>query len=456
MEVSKMERLACFHLCVVIFVVNITLSGCGFGTVVPIHTRIDEANRKFDAAEAYLLVAREDEARDRRREQIEQKNSLYDDALTAYRAIVNADPSGEYALRSLLRMSEIYKKHREWNKVIESYEAILAIAPTGYYADRAKSALADIRRYRRLIEERRHRYQKYSALYAQDNICTHRRIAADALFDVANGYEQLGDYRTAIESYQRVVDEFPDRRSVWIKILEIYYYKLFDYGGGSPVYTKIVEMYSGSIVSKAITLMRKTSIPAHRIRGFRKVIESLSDKNTKTHAGQSKLPDFDKNFFSTMENIVRAYKTIAHNYRELRNYAGVISTYRELADRYGYKFDAVHAHHGIGMLYATKGQVHQAVDAFQNLLDYSPESVHLADEVYQYAVANRNHSQFTDAYEYFKIYINIGRGLNHYQEAAQILRQLETDEDGDGYKSYIELDAGTSDQDPHSHPRKQL
>ena len=418
--------------------VSLTLAGCGIGTVAPIRTRIDEANRTFDAAEAVLLIACEDEAQDRRM-QIEQKMSLYDDALRAYREIVKAEPNGEYALRALLRMSEIYKKRREWDKVIECYESILTITPSGYYAERARSAIADARKYRRLIEENRSRYRKYSALYAQESNSTHRRIAAQALYDVANGYEQLGDYRTAIANYQRVAEKFPGYHSAWIKILEIYYYKLFDYGGGSPVYTKILEMYSGSSVSsQAIQLMRKTTFPAHRIRGFRGVIESLSDKNTKRHGGQSKLPDFDKNFFSTMKSIVRTYKTIAQCYKELGNYPGAISTYRELADRFGYKFTAVDAHRRICVTYASRGQIDQAIDAFQNLFDYSPESERFAERIYQNAVANPDLREFSPAYEYFKIYTNIGRGLKNHQEAEKILRQSEMDEDGDGYKNYVE------------------
>ena len=384
--------------------VSLTLAGCGFGMVAPIRTRIDEANRKFDAAEAFLLLACEDEARDRQL-QIEQKMSLYDDALGAYRDIVESEPSGEYALRSLLRMSEIYKKRREWDKVIECYESILAITPSGYYAERARSAIADDRKYRRLIEENRSRYRKYSALYAHESVSTHRRIAAQALYDVANSYEQLGDYRTAIANYQRVVDEFPGYHSVWKKILEIYYYKLFDYGGSAPVYTKIFETESGIDVSnRAIRLTRKAFNALHTIRAFKGTIESLSGKKLMSLVGQSSLSDFDKNFFNIMKSVVRAYKRLAHSYKELRNYPGAVFAYQELADRYGYKFTAVHAHSGICMGYASRRQIDQAIDAYQNLFDYSPESVRFADEIYQRAVGNRDHRQFTKAYEYFKIY----------------------------------------------------
>ncbi len=450
-----MERLARLRPCLAFVIVNITLAGYGFGTAVPIRTRIDEANRKFDAAEAVIVVACKDEGKDRRREQIEQKESLYDAALTAYRYIVNADPSGEYALRSLLKMSEIYKKRGEWDKVIDSYEAVLSIAPSGYYAERARSAIADSRKYRRLIEERLHRYRKYSALYAQDNIWSHRRNAAQALYDAANGYEQLGDYPTAIAYYQRVVDEFSDYRSAWHKIAEIYLHKLFDYGSGSSVCTKIIEMYPLSDLSSRIILLRRNAgIPLHNIRGCREIIDWLSQKNSKRYVVEGSLRDFDKDFFSDKASIVRAYEGIAQYYKELKNYPGAISTYRELADRY--KFNAARAHHEICMLYARRGQIDQAIDAFQNLFDYSPESVDLADEIYQYAVRIRDHRLSTKAhakaYGYFKIYINIGRGLKHHQEAERIIRQYERDEDGDGYKYYVEQDAGTSDQDPNDRP----
>lgn len=277
-----------------------------------------------------------------------------------------------------------------------------------------RSAIADARKYRRLIEENRLKFQQYSALYAQDNNSTHRRVAAQALYDVAIGHELLGDHRTAIENYQRVIDEFAWYRSTWKKTVEIYYHKLFDYGGGSHVHTKNLEIDPGfDVLNRVFLLSLKTSIALSKIRGCRASIEFHSNKNAKKYVGQSSLLDFDKNFISNVKSVIRAYKTIAQSYEELRNYAGVISTYRELADRYGYEFDAVRAHHGIGMLYAIKGKVHQAVDAIQKLLDYSSESVHLADEVYQYAVANCKNRQFTEAYEYFKIYIDIGSSLKH-------------------------------------------
>ena len=154
-----MERFACFQLCLAYVILNTTLAGCGIGTFVPIRTKIDEANRKFEAAEAFRINADKDKAREKRREQVEQKKSLYNNALNAYRDIVKADPTGKYAQRSLWQMSEIYKRRYEWDKVVESYEAILAITPSGYHADRAKSAIADIHKYSLLIQAGRRNYE---------------------------------------------------------------------------------------------------------------------------------------------------------------------------------------------------------------------------------------------------------------------------------------------------------
>ena len=40
------------------------------------------------------------------------------------------------------------------------------------------------------------------------------------------------------------------------------------------------------------------------------------------------------------------------------------------------------------------------------------------------------------------------------REAQQIIRQFELDQDEDGFKFYLEQEAGTSDQDPNDKPEK--
>ena len=203
-----MKRFVCFNLCLAFIVVAVVVAGCGGAPLTSIGARIHDADRKFDTAEAFRIQADEDTERDKRRGQVEQKRALYNDALETYRAIVKVDPTGQHAQRSLWQMSEIYKRRYEWDKVIESYEAILAINSSGYYAERAKNAIADTRKYRLLIQEESRKYQDHRERYAQDNAREHYDLAAQALFNVAEGYEKLSDYPEAIAHYAQVVDEF--------------------------------------------------------------------------------------------------------------------------------------------------------------------------------------------------------------------------------------------------------
>ena len=98
------------------------------------------------------------------------------------------------------------------------------------------------------------------------------------------------------------------------------------------------------------------------------------------------------------------------------------------------------------------GQFEQAIEAYQDLFDNNPESIWRNEGVYQQAVCYRGIREFAKAYDAFKAYMSLGRDVSYYREAEQIVRQFEIDQDGDGYKFYVEQEAGTSDRDPNDHP----
>ena len=109
---------------------------------------------------------------------------------------------------------------------------------------------------------------------------------------------------------------------------------------------------------------------------------------------------------------------------------------------------AADARYQIGRLYQLNGQLDQAIDAYQELFDNNPESIWRAEGIYQQAACYREVRKFTKAYEGFKAYMNLGRDVEYYQQAEQIIRELETDKGGNGYEFDIEQEAGTSDQEP--------
>ena len=107
----------------------------------------------------------------------------------------------------------------------------------------------------------------------------------------------------------------------------------------------------------------------------------------------------------------------------------------------------------IGRLFQLNGQLERAIEAYQKLLDKHPDSYYWCVRgVYQQAVCYREIREFTKSYEGFKAYMSLGPDVEYYKEAEQIVRQFEMDQDNDGYKYYIEQDAGTSDQVPNDYP----
>ena len=453
-----MKRFVCFNLCLAFVLVTITLAGCGGVQIIPIGARVQNADKKFDKAEAYRIQADKDEEREKWREQVAEKKMLYENALNAYLDIIASDPTGKYAQRSHYQIAEIYKKRYEWEKATDHYNAIIEIAPSGYYGGQAKSGIANIRKYRKLIEEKRRRYQNYSALYAQENAQEHYHTAGEALYDVADGYEQLGNYPEAIAHYQRTVDEFPEHEkapAALTKIGYVHFYKLYDYQGGWPSYNKVIEMYPDSYdATQAVRLLKETARDLEEIAQNQLEIKRYRSKKAIEYENSGRVILPNERYGSRyVDIVVQCFQFIGRRWEDLRNYPNAIVAYRTLADQLSYKkFAAADARYHIGRLYQLNGQLEQAIEAYQDLFKNNPESTWRNEGVYQQAVCYRGIREFAKAYEAFKAYMSLGRDVQYYREAEQIVRQLEIDQDGDGYKFYHEQEAGTSDRDPADNP----
>lgn len=446
------------HSFLALVVLVLTFAGCGGAQVIPTGERVLNADMQFDAAEAFRIQADRETEQEKRREQVQQKKALYDEALDAYRATVKAEPTGNYAQRSLWQISEIYSRRYDWDKVIESYNAITAIAPLSYYGDRSKSAIADMRKYRGLIEEAQRKYKEYSALYVQNNARESYDIAAQALYDVAESYEELGDYPEAISYYQRMVDEFPKHEkapAALTKIGEIHFYKLYDYLGGWHVYNTVIEMYPDSYdATYARRLLKETDRTLTEIAQNLAEIQRYKKKKAKDYIlTERRIVPSDRYCIYYVNIVVKCLQVIGRRWEDLRNYPSAIVAYRTLVDERPYKkFAAADARYQIGRLYQLNGQLDQAIEAYQDLFDNNPESVWCAEGIYQQAVCYREIRETTKAYLGFRAYMNLGGDAEYYQEAEQIIREFELDEDGDGYEFDVEQEAGTSDQDPNDHP----
>ncbi len=453
-----MKRNVCFFSYLAFVVLAIMLTGCGGVRIIPVGAKVQNADRKFDKAEAFRIMADKDTDREKWRKEVAKKKSLYDAALNTYLGAIEAAPTGKYAQRSHYQIAEIYKKRYEWEKATEHYEAIITVAPSGYYGGKAKSGIANIRKYRRLIDENRRRYQNYKALYDENQDKEHYSTAAQALYDVGDSYEQLGNYPEAVAYYVRLVEEFPEHEKAppsLSKIGYIYFYKMYDYVSGWPYYNRVIETYPESYdATQASRLLKETKTSLTEIAQYQAEIRRFRSKKAAEYeaSGRVILPN-ERYSTRHVDTVVQAFQFIARRWEDLRNFPYSINAYRTLADQLSYKkFSAADARYHMGRLYQLNGQLEQAIDGYQELFDNNPESIWREEGVYQQSVCYRGIREFSKAYEGFKAYMSLGREMRYYREAEQIVRQFEIDQDGDGYKFYVEQEAGTSDRDPEDHP----
>ncbi|RKU07128.1 hypothetical protein C6502_17800 [Candidatus Poribacteria bacterium] len=448
------------------------ITGCT-GRMMPTSIKVQNADRKFEQAQSMTIRA---DSPENRKADLAKRKNLYDTALAGYLEIIAQDPNGKYATYSHFQAAAIYKKRFEWDKSTEHYQAIVDIAPTGYLGGRAKSSIADIRKNRDVIKENRRTYQNHAPLSkdlamrakeatAPEDIELYNQQATDskdkavrALYDEARAYQTLGNSEEAIKQFERVVAEFPEHRlapQAQFQVGNIYFYELYDYIGGWPAYIKVIEKFPDSYeASDAETLLKESETTLTEIAQDQADIKKYTNQKALDYinAGRDVLPS-DLYVAGYADRIAQNFQNIGSGWVKMRNYPAAIAAYRKLAENLSYKkFHAADALFRIGDLYQKDGQYQRAIAAFQDMLDKAPESTWRDEAVYQQAVCFRAVREFKEAYRGFKAYMSLDKEGKYYREAEQIVRQYELDQDGDGFKFYVEQEAGTSDKDPNDNP----
>ena len=462
--------------CIALVILAALITGCA--NVMPLSIKVQNADRKYEAAETMRI--RTDSA-ENKKEDLAKRTELFDTALAEYLAIIAEDPTGKYAHYSHFQVAAIYKRRFEWDKSTEHYQAIVDIAPTGYLGGRAKSSIADIRKNRDVIKNNRRTYQNHAplskdlikraqeaeaagnsedaALYSQQATDSIDK-AVRALYDEARAYQTLGNSEEAIKQFERVVAEFPEHRlapQAQFQVGNIYFYELYDYSnsGGWGAFVKVIEKFPDSYeASDAETLLKKSADILTEIKQDQDDIQKYTNKKAIEYeqAGRDILPS-DRYVAGYAERIAQNFQNIGSGWVQMRNYPFAIAAYRKLAENLSYKkFHAADALFRIGDLYQKDGQYQRAIAAYEDMLSKAPESTWRDEAVYQQAVCFRAVREFEKAYESFKAYMSIDKEGKYYREAEQIVRQYELDQDGDGFKFYVEQEAGTSDKDPNDNP----
>ena len=439
----------------------ITHIGCiGSVNLIPLSAKIQNADNAFDKAEAVSTSLDEKEAKQKARA---KQQKLYDRAISLYLEIIERDVRGKYAQRAHYQIAKIYKKFYEWDKANEHFQAIVELDPTGYYASEAKSGIVNIHKNRQLVEQELANYQNYKALYNTEKTKEIYNIAAESLYKVAQAYEALENFPEAIETFERIVKEFPEYSKAvqaQFNVGNIYFYKLYDYtnSGGWGAFVTAAKKFPGTYEAGQVkALLNKAQTLLTEIKQLQDEIQRNKSKKAMEFEklGRYVLPS-DRWLQGKTELIVQNFQQIANNWRSetLRNYPNAIETYKVLIRDISHKkFAVADALFQVGSLYQRNGQYERAIQAYENLFDNAPESTWRNESVYQQAVCYRSIREFGEAYEGFKTYISLQKGDRSYlREAEQIVRQYELDQDGDGFKFYEEQENGTSDQEPNLEP----
>lgn len=453
--------------------VAVVITGCA--QVMPTSIKIQNADRKYEAAQTMRIRT---DTVENKKEDLAKRTVLFDTALAEYLAIIEEDPAGKYALYSHFQVAAIYKRRFAWDEATGHYQSIVDLAPTGYLGGRAKSSIADIRKNRQLIQENRRTYQNHAPLskdlamrakeattpeeaeiLKQQGIQS-RDTAVRALYEEARAYQTLGNFEEAIKQFERVVAEFPEHKlapQAQFQIGNIYFYDLYDYSndGGWGAFVRVIEKFPDSYeASDAETLLKKSADILTEIKQDQDDIQKYTSKKALQYkqAGREILPS-DLYVAGYAERIAQNFQNIASGWVQLRNYPFAIAAYRQLAENLSYKkFHAADALFRIGDLYQKDGEYQRAITAFEDMLKKAPESTWRDEAVYQQAVCYRAIREFEKAYEGFRSYMSLDKDGKYYREAEQIVRQYELDQDGDGFKFYVEQEAGTSDKDPNDNP----
>ena len=390
----------------------VTILGCVPSSIniMPLSTILQNANSAFDAAE---IVEVRDEAPEKMEKNRMKQQELHDKAMKLYLEIIERDTEGKYAQRAHYQIAKIYKRRYDWDKAIEHYQAIVALNPTGYYAKEAKSRIANIHKQREVIKAKHVEYQNYKAIYDNSPTDETFNIAAEALYEVARAYENLGNYTEAIRNYERLAEEFPEHAKApqaQFQAGNIYFYTLFDYFGGWPAYLAVTDKFPDSYEASQVgTLLKQTADILQEISELKIEIEKYRSKKAVEYQKTGrKITPADMWMMGFGDQVVQNFQQIASNWRKLRNYPRAINAYKTLArDLSHKKFAAVDALFRTGELFQQNGDYERAIEAYDTMLETTPDSVWRNEAVYQRAVCYRSIGEFKAASEGFEIYKNI-------------------------------------------------
>lgn len=246
------------------------------------------------------------------------ENRDYDKSNTYFMALVDSLGNQSERLNALIYVADGYFDMFSLKTAIDEYNVALKQEPDTlqYYHIMFRLAECDI--YLNKITEG---IEKLSGL--ADNEVYYDSLAPIRL-KMAEGYEWEGDFNSAIDTYERIVDENPRRDPAAIAYYRlglIYQYDFEDLGKARSYYQKSREERNSSPVAEDAT--RRASKLA-LLERYTRTGDDASEADTAQEVDQSRLDELAENEFLLAELF----------YFDLEKPDSAINTYQTLLDRY--------------------------------------------------------------------------------------------------------------------------
>lgn len=164
-----------------------------------------------------------------------QEAGLYEEASAQFEEYVSKYPERNSADNAKLQIGNGYFQQKEYEKAIAVYQEIVDTYPGGDVADRASLYIGDVYFVQQKTDEAIEAYEKlllkYPRFSTQMAVSAQNRMSAvedieedmrilregrddekdNAQYDIASVYlDVFGDYASALEEFQKVVDEWPE------------------------------------------------------------------------------------------------------------------------------------------------------------------------------------------------------------------------------------------------------
>lgn len=423
------------------------------------------ADVEFDKAEAAPIL--EDNSRNTAKVNAAaaKKLELYQNAIELYKEAIIKDTEGIYTQHAHHQIATIYRRLYQFDQAIEHYQTIIKLGKKRYYIDLAEEQIENIRKNRKITKEQLAIYEDSMTIHSKTPSDETSDAAANALYQVAQAYEELEDFHGAIRTYQTFVERFPKHNKApqaQFQIGNIYFYDLFDYtkDGGWGAFVGVVEKYPGTPeAEKTVALIKKTGQLLRDIYDLRSDIRSFKRKIPPNTAARSILGGFHIPLTKKeLEwHIIQSYSQIGVKWIEMHNYPRAIQTYRKIIAEYpqmvyytGIKYKklgVLEALDKIAYLYYTNRQFERAIFTYNQAFEVAPKhSFWISHLYYQKAICYHAIQRHTDAYKFFKAFLrNPLNDRSKLRKSKEMVRQYELDQDNDGYLFYQEQENGTSD-----------